>query len=388
MENTVVKDELKIVRAKVDALKEKVETLPQENNRLEAEFEELTKLTKKDDAFLVFASSLQVIRQLLTSKLKNRKSDKEAEKDIKGNEKNYSNRSNEKYYASIEEIRTNPVPFDCIQKEPELKRSSEFPKLSGFNHRYKALGHDPLLGLIVGTVNIMTKTITVTEGGKSIKTYHVHTGVGIRTSTDAFGNVNVSPYKIDKISDVASTIVAFEKVAQRINQEGKQGWAALGAALGKEVIHLLSDIRTEKSLPLPGLSLISPNLPRLMNFAGIDMYSFSMFTLDAVVANIINFIIVKLHELCYDPEIDGTPDVYEVRTRKILMYSGEIALVSSTVQTAVRAYLGDASALRKFDFGGSLITLSNLWNSPLEIARIKHEYKTSRLEKYIKLKQE
>ena len=381
--NISSEEELQNLQERIKILRQRIDSLPAENDRLENEFENHTKLTTKDDKFLVFASSLQVARQLLTSHLKQRKSDKEAANSVKGNSKEHSNRTEEKYYASIDEIRSNPVPFDCIIKEPDLKRSPNSPKLSGFNHRYKTLGHDPLLGLLFGTVNIMTKTITITEGVGNIKTYHVHTGIGTRISTDADGNIKTTPYNIDKINDIASTSVAFEKVGERLLNEGKEGWKALGFALGKELAHLLSDVNTKKSLPLPFTSVISPNLPRLLNYAGIDMFSASMFTVDMVIANIINFIIIKLHELCYDSNIDGDQELYDVRTKKILLYSSEIALASTTLQTAVRLYLGDKSSFGKFDYGGSFVALSNIWNSPLDIARIKHEYKLSRLEKHL-----
>ena len=127
----------------IDTLQNKVDNLPAFVEKTNADFEALTGLTPIDDAFLVFATSLQIVRQIVLNKYKDRLSDKEAASKVKnGGEK--SNRS-QKYFASIEEIKSNPVPFDTIRTEPELKQSDDRPGLSGFNHRYKTLRHDPIL---------------------------------------------------------------------------------------------------------------------------------------------------------------------------------------------------------------------------------------------------
>ena len=93
-----------------------------------------------------------------------------------GHHKEKTDRQGKKYYASVDEIIKNPVPFDAIRKEENVKNSINNPKISGFNHRFKALGHDPYLGLVFGTANIMTSTITVNEGFFCIDSYHVYTG--------------------------------------------------------------------------------------------------------------------------------------------------------------------------------------------------------------------
>ena len=88
---------------------------------------------------------------------------------------------NEKpYYASLEHIITKiGVPYDATaglteknlsalkakERTWDLDLSEMIPneKISlfkGANHRFATLGHDPILGLIFGTGNIMTNTIT------------------------------------------------------------------------------------------------------------------------------------------------------------------------------------------------------------------------------------
>lgn len=349
----------------IEILRDRVNRLPDTVASAHDEFEKMTGLTSKDAVFVIFATILQIVRQELVNKYKDRlKDDKAAKPFNEGREK--STHRMYRYYASIEEIKTNPVPFDTMQKEFNVKDSCDNPNLNGVNHRYKTLGHDPLLGWIFGTFNIMTNTLTMTEGGFLLKSYHVHTGEA---------NNGIAFYGVDKMDGVASTYVIFESVIQRINKEGKNGgWQALGAALAKEATHLLSDARTAKSLPLPIVSWLSPNLSELFNICGVDTYSLTAKSTEAIFAELINIIISKLHMCCYKAERDGDKDLYRVRNMKIVTVSGELAIYCSSLSTLVRAYMGDASTAVKFDYGGTLVALNNILNNPLKIAEIKHEY--------------
>ena len=351
----------------LDNLQNKVDNLPAFVEKTNADFEALTGLTPIDDAFLVFATSLQIVRQILLNKYKDRLSDKEAASKVKnGGEK--SNRS-QKYFASIEEIKSNPVPFDTIRTEPELKQSDDRPGLSGFNHRYKTLGHDPILGFVFGTTNIMTNTLTKTEGKFGLKTYHVHTALDTA---------------VDKMDSVASTSVMFASVYNRFQEDKKEATKALGLALAKEATHLASDIRTAKSLPLPFLSWISPKASRILNYAGIDSLSIGLVASEAFFAALINWIIATLHSWCYRPDVDKSELAYAARTKKIIQYSNELALLNSTLTTAVRMYLADMSAIKYYDFGGAAITLKETFNAPLEIAKLKHDYLIQQIPSYFK----
>lgn len=48
------------------------------------------------------------------------------------------------------------VPYDTT-------KSTVSGLFIGANHRFATLGHDPILGLIFGTANIMTNTITTVK---------------------------------------------------------------------------------------------------------------------------------------------------------------------------------------------------------------------------------
>lgn len=353
--------------------REKIDNLPNYIESVDEEFEKLTGITQKDISFLVFASTLQVARQLITSHLKARLTDKESAQVTPFHSEEHSDRRTKQYYATKTEIANNPVPFDAVRKSETVKKNGN-PKLNGFNHRYTAIGHDPLLGLVFGTANIMTKTISVAKGGFMFETYHV----GSTAVSNGLGE-----YNIDMLTNQASTSLMFEHICSRIKTEGKNGWEALGMALGKELVHLMSDIRTSKSLPLPVVSAVSPNLSRALNLCGIDALSAASFTIDLLVSKMIDIAIAYMHTWCYNPDSDGPIESYEVRTKNIIYYSNLISLASTTVQTLFRAYMGDASAISKFDFGGAISSWSVVWNTPFIISDMKSEYIRNRTVNYL-----
>jgi len=197
-------DKLDEYDKEIESAKKMSAGLPEFIQNAYNKFEKYTKLSKEDDVWLITTTVMQTARQMLLNKLKNRLDDKEAAKKVKSG-KERSNRSKE-YYASIEEIYSNPVPFDTIQKEKDIWKTPDDPKLSGFNHRYKTLGHDPILGLIFGTANIMTNTLTLSN----FKSYHVHTGLSF----------NGGP--IDKIKEPALTGQIFANIYERFQSDKQE----------------------------------------------------------------------------------------------------------------------------------------------------------------------
>ena len=358
----------------LSSFSEHLDKLPEFTEQIDNEFEKSTGLRAKDIIFVVFASALQVIRQVFLNHFKERMSDQEAAKMSFGhNNDEHSNRG-KRYYASVEEILSNPVPFDCISKE-EVVVKYDNPKISGFNHRYIAVGHDPYIGLIVGTANILTNTLTLTQGNFVYKTYHVHTGIAYRKET---------PYEIDKLCARARTSLMFEKIYSRIKSEGNRGFKALAVALVKEIVHLLSDFRTKQSLPLPIVNSINPDLSRIAGVFGIDYLAVKSFERESYLSIIINFIIQLLHQMCYNEKEDGSVESYKVRTIKVIQYSNEIALGSNLIQTLVRLALGDPNAFRDFDLGGSFVAMHHTLHDPITIKKIELDYLLSKQVGYIK----
>ena len=369
------KQQIGTMEKRVEKLDQKVRELPNFIEKTHEEFERYTSLTSGDMSFLGLAIVLQSARQVLLNLYKERIDDQESANKTLGHDEEHSNRSGKRYYASIEEITTNPVPFDSVQKEDVVKRNDN-PKLSGMNHRYKAIGHDPYLGLIFGTANIMTSTITLNKGRFHVSTYHVHSGENISKSG--------KPYKIDKLSAKADTGLMFKKIYERLQTEKAGGYKALAYALFKECVHLRSDIRTKKALPIPLLSSVSPNLTRIMGFLEIDYLTIKIIEKEYVLSTIIDLIIRILYNFCYDEEKDVSQELYRVRCLKILLYSNEIATTSSAIQTWVRMAYCDITSAKYFDFGGAINTLYREMTTPLKIAEIQHEYLTSKGINYLK----
>lgn len=360
---------------KLDTLQSRVDELPAFVEETNKRFEEVTSIkNKKDVIFLIVATALQITKQLVIDQYKNRPTDQEAANSTLGHNNDETSNRHHRYYATIEEMETNPVPFDCFRKETGIAGDpNRNPSLSGFNHRFKALGHDPVLGLIFGTANTMTNTVTVANGGFSLSTYHVHTGIGHRLDTT---------FLIDKIDAKASTVLMFEKIAERIKEEGI---TPLAVALKKTIIHQLSDVTTKQSLPIPFLSIISPNMARVTSAIGIDQLNLKLFAKEASLSMLINQIITLVHTWAFDETTDVSLELYKARTVKILYYSNQFATSSNLLIAFVRAAMGDERAFNKIDYGGTVVTFYHLLNDPITIAKIQEEFLLSNIDKHFEL---
>lgn len=320
-----------------------------------AQFQELSSVfNKKDISFLIFALILQGASKYIEKSIR-RMSDKEiAEKTpLHFNEK--SSRANLKYYASRQEIITNPVPFDAIRLGDEMQSlaQNDRPGFNGFNHRAKALGHDPILGLIFGTANILTSTITRND----LRSWHVESQNYNTTSNSM----------IDKICCPASTLMIFESVGNRIQHQ--EGWIDLGCAFLKEIIHLLSDIPSLQSLPIPIVPVFSEKLARELSFYGINTGNIAQGYLST---KLINWGIACLHRLAMTEHDNKL--IYPVRTAKIIEASNVIATCSDLAYSLFLAYNGDRNAMRLFDLGGYIATWQTIAQSEKVMAAIEREF--------------
>ena len=79
-------------------------------------------------------------------------------------------------------------------------------------------------------------------------------------------------------------------------------------------------------------------------------------------------IIGLIHGLFYNEEKDGDRELYEVRTRKILMYSNIIASSSNVITVCI------TKNPKKLDLGGLMVTLSRLFTDIRFISRVKQEF--------------
>ncbi len=336
------------------------------NNEAYIEFKRQTQLSNSDIGFLFLATALQVARQYLLTNFKERLNDQEAAKKTKGKKKEKSNRRHRYYNPSLEEIVSSPVPFDAITGSNAVLKGG-----GKLGHRSTTLGHDPILGLVFGTANIATSTLTDFR----FKSYHIMTKMLKNGETrDAFG-VKAKTHKV------------FEYTANKLLREGIDGKTKLAASLCKEVIHLRSDVHSKNSLPIPFISAYDPKLASELAKYNIDMENVITVGKQATVSILINWIISALHQLLYDPIKHSDKRIYEFRTRKIILYSNTIASTSNLI------YSIWSNKWNKFDLGGLMVTLYKIARNEKFIREIMHEFVDNRVsqeysEKFERINQE
>lgn len=330
-------------------------------NNIESQFKSVTKLSKQDYNFLFVAVALQCIRQYFLTNFKERLDDQTAAKNTKGHTEEHSDRSHRLYHPSLEEIITNPVPFDAIYGS----RKYGLGIGGGYNHRAKTLGHDPLLGWIFGTMNILTSTVTTNE----FDSYHVRTGY-------------VNGGARDEINKHANMSMIKEYSYNRAFNEGIEGKTAVAAAITKEAVHLKSDIGTTAGIPLPVVSTVSIEASRKLASYGFDAANVLTVSKQATLSTLINLLIAMFHGLMYDESVEFSQKFYSVRTRKILMYSNTIASMSNVIAVAMGSVIGNLAgqaeitkkSLNYLDIGGLIVTIYRIATDKKFISEVEREF--------------
>lgn len=299
------------------------------------EFSKVTGLNSTDIKFLFFATALQCLRQYLISNDKFRfDSDKAGD--------NFVGKFVPRKY---EDILLGSVAYDAVRKADGYKDQNT--GISGANHRYMALGHDPLLGWIFGTLNIMTNTLT--KNSPLLTTYMVmpHPTTGNYTQ-------------------IGESVLIPEVFVNGANL-AKNDYKLLVVSIIRQALHLGADAFTKMGLPIPIINTISPDLSSKLlseNFR-IDIYSVSR---GVMLSTLINSIISAIHGLFYNEKVDLKRDLYEVRTRKILSYSNALATSSNIIYTAI------TKNFTKLDVGGAGVTLYRLISDYSFISKVKYEF--------------
>lgn len=311
---------------------------------LDRQFCEKTGLTDIDVAFLFVATGLQIARQYLVTKFPERQDDQTSAKQTKGHGEEHSDRTHRLYNPSLEEIITNPVPFDA-----NVGANGALAGGGSLGHRATAIGHDPILGLIFGTANIATSTLTTNK----FSSYHIYTNDRGR----------------DYFISTARTDLVISRTLNKMLYEGIEGKTIVGASLIKEVIHLRSDLYTKHSLPIPFISAVDAKMASRLSSYGFDMANLVTVGKQASYAMLINALIAMVHGLCYDGDsTDMSKKLYEVRTRKILSYSN---LIASSTNIAVVAVTQNFDLL---DLGGLAVTIYRLISDRNFIQKVKYDF--------------
>ena len=326
-------------------------------DEIDEKFEKCTGLNKLDVSFMFLAVALQVVRQFALAKFSQRLDDKTAADNTIGHGEEHSNRKHKYYNPSLIEICGSkklkippcPVPFDAnVGANGALRGGKQM------GHRVTAIGHDPILGLVFGTANIATSTLT----NKDLQSYHIYTN---DMGRDYFRNK-------------ANTGLVLSKTKDKLLHEGLEGKEKVGASLLKEIIHLRSDIYTKNSLPLPIVTVIDAGLAADLAQRGLDMANIVTVGRQMTFSVFINTMISMLHGLFYDESVEYSRRVYEVRTRKILSYSNFIASASNLIYVGANVSLGNEDALKSLDIGGLAVTLYRIATDAKFIRQVKREF--------------
>lgn len=374
---------------------EELANIESRKDEIENQFKKLVKLQKGDYVFLFSAVALLLAKQIFI-KLDLSKREDSADDTDKEYEDKYDNPDEidgkekaKRYYAPTQQIKnTKTVPFDFVANTKRFNHGTKPTGLGldGDNHRFKSVGHDPLLGLAFGTANILTNTATFYVDKKVMASFHIK-------------YEDMSKYKGPYISSYASTNLMFKKVYDRAKNEPN----ALVDAFVKEIDHIKSDKDSVAGIPLPFLAyILGDEKARELALKGFDLNTFlknsKIVGEQALFSVFINLIITWLHRLyiLWD-DLKETDSLLEaakvylttkmssfdtVRTKKIIMYANTIA---STINLGVcigggiiSAKIGDPELSKEFfshlDIGGLMVTIATLFKDGKYILKVKDDF--------------
>lgn len=354
--------------------------------RINKEFSRKTKLSKTDIAFLLIATALQTARWIILQQLMgdlgdtinedDRISSKEGDKQKKHDSNDWNENHNDKEnkesgkgYPTWKDIvfgqykRTDggksswTCPYDAQQNAPV-----GFDDGGKGSHRVNTLGHDPILGWIFGTANLMTCTISLSK------------------------KFNFATYRVEYPGGCFAERISMATMFYEMIDSMFEDKFRLAAGLFAQGAHLKSDEYTSKGLPVPILEVFSEELAGKLYS---EQYDALCMARDAKIVGaqagfsiLINMIIGFVHGLFYNKEKDGNRDHYEVRTRKILLLSNAISSSINLADVGVNAYTGNVGeALKKLDLGGLLVSLWRLFSDVRFITKVKQQFIEEELDK-------
>ncbi len=333
-------------------------------------------INKKDLSFLFIATALQTVKWILlpptdianfgksfnpADRLKHNdpsieEAHKKSLKDYQLRHRNedgswsWDMRKDSDHPKTWSEILFTTVPYDRIKGAAAIDGLN----LNGNNHRLKTLGHDPVLGWIFGTANILTDTITFTD---------------------------LTSYRVDKV--ILNEQVPLPLIIKKTVDYSCYDWHCLAAALVAQGAHLASDVYTKRGLPIPVLGVFNPELASRLydeHYDALclarDTKTLGIIAASAAVSALINLIIAITHGMFYSPKTDGVSrELYEVRTRKIILISNAIASGSNIIFSYI------TKNWNKLDIGGILVTIGRLFADMRFILRIKDEFVQNEVDK-------
>ena len=333
-----------------------------ELDEINKQFSRKTSIINKTDlSFLTIATALQVAKSLLFPYIAEKfdygkgfdssdrleHNDKSIEEAHKRANDEFRDKQKEKHGTGHWiNILYQTVPYDITKGSKDLGIN-----MGGRYHRMYTLGHDPILGWIFGTANILTDCITFNN-------FHTN-----RIS-------RVDPVTGKKRMMITPEVVFIGTMFKECYEEVRADYLNLPAALFAQAQHLKSDEFTKLGLPVPILSSINENFASKLYRENYDALCFAR---DAEIVGV-SFIISKLFDIIitlthgFFRKEDESKDLYEVRTRKILLISNTLASTSTIINSAI------TKNPRNLDIGSLLNTVTHLFTDLRFITRIKQEF--------------
>ena len=348
LEDIMTEDEIQSAFAELDSIEE--------------QFSKKTGIINKTDlSFLAIATALQVVKSLVfpyvADKFDYGKSfdpserldhnDRSIEKAHKEANDKFRDKRIEKHGTGHWiNILYQTVPYDITKGAKDLGIN-----MGGKYHRMYTLGHDPILGWIFGTANILTDCITFNN-------FHTN-----RIS-------RIDPVTGTKKMVITSEVVFLGKMFSECYEEVRADPLNLPAALFAQAQHLKSDEFTKLGLPVPILSSINEDFASKLYSENYDALCFArdvkIVGTSFVISKLFDMIISLLHGLFRKDGEDK--NFYEVRSRKILLISNAIASSSSVINAAI------TSNPKNLDIGSLLNTMTHLFTDIRVILKIKQEF--------------
>ena len=387
-------------------------------SNIDREFEKITALNNNDVAFMLFAAMLQSLRWIIMPELKltqleslspevareerlaanerahvggrydGKSSGAEYELNelssyrdkhpeiAKQSEDDFYKKKNE--YRSWIEILTQPVPYDAMNAMdkkliPNIaglnkqNRNGSYNNIYGNNHHVATLGHDPLLGWVFGTANIMTSTVSFVD----FQNYRVNRGHKIK-SLGEFSIANELQFS-DQAIDYSSPCTIFN-IFFESSQSAYEDYKRIPAAVVRQAIHFASDKYCVEGLPIPILSTIDPQKAQELIEKGWNSVEFEnllkndlkQIGVSAGLGILINTIVEAIYLLCVDSH--DSLAVRRVKINKILSVADIISSSSNVLYVAL------TKNISKIDIGGIAVTMLELLHSQRFISEIKQEY--------------
>lgn len=342
---------------------DEINTAYKEISKIDDDFSNKTSIINKTDLrFLAIATELQVAKSLLfpyiADKFDYGKSFDPNErlihndKNIENEHKEANNRFRDKQLKNHEKgywinILYQTPPYDITKGAAALGIN-----MGGKYHRLYTLGHDPILGWLFGTANILTDIITLND----FQSYRV-----IRKPTMA-----ITPNKVD----IGTMLYESYQIA-------KEDYLNLPAAIFAQASHLKSDIYTKVGLPVPLITIFNENFASNLYKNQYDLLCFARDTkivgTSYTISLLIDIIIGLIHGL-FRTE-NESQKLYEMRTRKILLISNTIASTSSILNATI------TKNPKNLDIGSLLSTLTHLFTDIRFMAKIKKEFIDNEIQK-------